>query len=396
MKTLTPAAAGALALGLSLAAGAASKDTGGYAPDRATLAASLPVHVVAFNERVLPQIGFAQQDYSVPAYYSSGFQPTAGLSVGQSIAVDALGNALGSAIINGILYAEAKTRADAAYVPLKRGQCDLPVAAPMQALVREAIARSTWGANAAPKLLSLKDGDLDQQIGTDQPRQIFMVSSSFAPDLTALVTSLDIAAYAPEGDTGKGWRKQPLWRDQLIVVSDPLPALPDKSAADIERMVADEQARYAATGNEARVRKVNAEGRGASRADRQAAANGQRTHTSKLREARNDEWSDEALAGRRAQLWSHDQCALLRTAFDQSTAELARMLDALYARQLPPRLSRKDKPGEDEVAGERKVRALPGGVYVSRNEGGATELGYRYALLPPEESAVPDATDRAR
>lgn len=400
MKTLTSLATGALALGWSLSASTAGKGPDGYTPDRAALAASLPVHVVAFNERVLPQLSFEREDYPndlVPVYYTPQFQNPVGLGTGESILLaGALGNTLGNALAKGMHYAVAKTRAQAAYRPLKLAQCDLPVAVPMQALVREAIARSAWGANAAPKPLSLEDGDLDDRIDADQPRQIFLASSSFSPDLTALVTSLDIAAFAPEGDTGRGWRKQPLWRDQLIVVSDPLPPLPDKSAADIERMVADEQARYAASGNEALVRKVNAEGRGASRADRQAAANGQRTHASKLREARQDEWSDNALAERRAQLWSQDQCASLRTAFDQSSAELARMLDALYAQRLPPRLSRRDKAGEDEVAGERRVRALPGGVYVSRNEGGATELEYRYVLLPLKETAVSDAVDQER
>lgn len=385
MKTFMSLATGALVFVLSTAVAAARKDSGGYVPDRAAQAASLPVYVLALNERLLPQMSYGYQDNLAAGYYPNQFQNTAGLSAGQSIVAGALGSALGAAIANAKLYADAKSRADAAYYPLKLAQCDFPVETSLQSLVREAIARSKWGADIKPASLSLKDGGLDKQIGRDQPRQIFIVSSSLAPDLTALVTSLEITAYAPEDDTGKGWQKQPLWRDELIVVSDRLQALPAKSAADIERMVADEQARYDASGVEALVRKVNAEGRDARRADRQAAMEGLRLHANKLRDARSEEWSLNAEAGRRAQLWSANGCAPLRAAFDQSSAELSRMIDALYAQELPPRLSSKDKPTAGEVGGERKVYARPGGSFVSRNEGGITELGFRYVLLPLEQ-----------
>lgn len=72
---------------------------------------------------------------------------------------------------------------------------------------------------------------------------------------------------------------------------------------------------------------------------------------------------------------------------DAAGGELGRMLDELHAQRLPPRLPARHRTEDEpsEPAGERAIRALPGGVYVSRNEGGTTALAYRYRLLPRED-----------
>lgn len=306
----------------------------------------------------------------------------------------ALANALGAALADAMIYAEAKQRAAAAYAPVVGGRCDLEIAAPLQQTLREAMARAPWGANVQPILIDGDVEDWDKQIPKDRPRQVFSVSASLTPGLGALLTSVDLAAYSPEGEgSGSSWQKKPLWQDRFIVVSDVV-ALPAKSDADRARMAAQEDARYAESGDLAVVAKVAKDIYGAGKSERMRATAADRLHKRNLKLAREADWSLLTEGPRRGELWSQDDCAPMRAAVAAASGELGRMLDDLYAQRLPPRLPAKHKTKDDppEAPGERKIRALPGGVYVSRNEGGTTPLAYRYHLLPQEKEQGQDQT----
>ena len=382
MLKITAIAAGALAL-LSYADCRAADDTDGYRPERAAMAAQMPVYIVVLNARVRPQMDYPRMaGATVYVPYDAS-----GMSYGQMAAVGVVGGVLSSVLAEAMIYAESKQRATAAYAPVLKGRCDLVVDTLLQQTLREAMARAPWGANVQPILIDGSAEDWDKQIPKDRPRQVFTVTSSLTPGLGALLTSLDLAAYSPEGEaSGTSWQKKPLWRDQFIVVSDVM-VLPAKTDADRARMAAQEDARYAESGDLAVVAKVAKDIYGAGKSERMRATAADRLHKSNLKLAREANWSLLTEGPRRGELWSQDDCAPMRAAVTAGNVELGRMLDDLYAQRLPPRLPSKHKTKDDppEPAGERKTRALPGGVYVSRNEAGTTALAYRYRLLPQKQ-----------
>lgn len=392
----TQLAAGVLAFALSSAAHAASQEIDGYRPERAALAASLPVHIVTLNRQLRPQVDYVYQDVSryTPGYPGGSPQFNAGMSTGQAIGVNVLGGLIASAIVNGAAYSKAKSRAVAAYEPLQQAQCDLPIDAPLQQAVRDAIARAPWGAAATVSVTDGEDDTWEKRIPKDQPRQVFTITSSLSPGLTGLVTSVDVAAYAPEGETQSAWQKKPLWRDHFIVVSDWLD-LPPRADAEIEQLVAEENRRFVDSGAQAMIARVKEKGRVGRGSELREAADARKLHEKNLGLARGESWTQEGEDLRRAQLWSENGCARLRSAIDLAGVELARMLDALYAQQLPARRSSKELDNAFERPGERQIRALPGGVYVSRNEGGSVNLDFRYSLLPLKELKLADRPSSA-
>lgn len=390
MFKITPLLAGALVLAASAACQAADKDLPGYRPERAEQAAQWPVYLVTLNERVRPQVGYGWQGPAADTYLQLMSQTTMQymqpyMGSDQSIVGGALGGAIGGAIVGAALHAAVRDDASQGLAVLQRSGCDLPVGAPLRDTVRTALARAPWGADVQPVLVDGSAEGWEAQVPHDRPRQVFTVTSSMAPGFTALVTTVDAAAYAPEtGANGDAWQKKPLWRDHLIVVSEPV-VLPAKTQADIDRMVADENARFAASGDIEVIDRVAKDRYGSSKADRSRAVAAHSRHQTYLRFAQSKDWAPTELGRRRAELWNREQCAPMRAAVTLAVAESARMLDDLYAQRLPPRLSLKDKIEPTEPAGARAIRSLPGGLYVSRNDGGATALGFRYNLLPLKE-----------
>lgn len=387
MLRIAPLAAGAVALAACAVCQAAAKDVDGYRPERAELAAQLPVYIVALNARVRPQVAYPERAPGMDVYQQmqtqnliDSLQP--GMSSGAAIATGALAGALGGALANAMLYAAARDYAESAYAPVLRNHCDLQVDAPLQQAVREATARSPWGGNTQPVLIDGSAKDWEDRIAKDRPRQVFSVTASLSADFSALLTTVDVAAYAPGGESaGTGWQKKPLWRDHLVVVSDPI-VLPPKTQADIDRMIAEENARFAESGDLAIVDRVAKDRYGSGKPERAQAVAADRRHQSRLKLARAATWVAGTDGARRAQLWTSDECAPVRAALNLAVAESGRMLDDLYAQRLPPRLSSKDEAGTPEQPGARAIRALPGGGYVSRNDGGATRLDHRFNLLP--------------
>lgn len=368
-------AMGMVALGSCTTASAAGQGVDGYGPKYEQVARTLPVYIVAYQPRVAAQMGFI---FNEPPRLMPGYpiSPRMYISGGPN-------GPIAGAIATGLATRIATLRASSGYEAIKQAKCDLPVDADLQKVVREAVLASPWGTGASIESATWRPGRDGGYYLKEQPRQMFVVSSSLSIDLNTLVTSVDIGAYAPGGRSGDCWQEAPLWRDQLIVVSDPLPALGQKTAADIERMVAMERARYASSGTDELVKKVNAAGQEASKSDRQRAVEQSRLHVNNMKDVRKKKWTLNSEAMKRGMLWSENGCERLRAAIGQSHTELARLLEALYSQRLPARLG----PGGPFVPGPVGVRqtvALLDGGYASRSDGAAVPLIFRYNVIPSQ------------
>ncbi len=370
------AASGALALALALQAmpaHAAKAGIAGYRPGDDARAAALPMHVVIEQPRLKPQIAYGY--VSVPGVTSYGNYP--GMSFGQTAGVNLAGGLIASVLINGAEYANAKQFARGPYQLMQDAHCDLPLDEVMGTAVAGAI-RARWPA-AAIQTHVLGDGEsIRDAVGKQQPRYVFAVSSSLAPDFSALVTSIQAEAYA--ATAANTTARDPLWRDTLIVVSDRL-FLPAKSQADIDVLVAAANARYAALDIAPLIAKVNAAGANADRGDRQKILVAQREHRSSLKEARRSEWTPVGEATRRALLWSERQCGALAHVVDASALHAGDAVAALLAGALPAPPADADASVPDEAVGTRNLVALPGSVFISRKGGDEVALGFRKSVL---------------
>lgn len=370
MKKLRPLAALCLWAAFAPAVFAGKTDIAGYTGERAELAASLPAQIVVLNSRVRPQVGL---DHRAIA----GEKPRAG----QTWATDAA-IASGSGVLPALAVAAMerqwfRNRVQEAFAPIQTAGCDLRIDESLPSAVSGALRKSPWGGSTPVNTVVAPGGSLKRAVDEDKPRQILSLSSSLAPDLEALVTTLEIQAYAPT-DGASRWQREPIWRDEFIVVSDVV-QVAGKTQADIDRLAAQEQARYQASGNAAAIRKLNAE-RGGDRFERKRVLALQQEHERAMKTAMSADWSPEDVKRERATMWSADGCARMRTAVDQAGADLGTMLDDLYAQRLPRRLGFKDGVPSDGANG-RHVHSLPGGIYVYRVDGDQVPLGYREDLL---------------
>lgn len=370
MKRLLPFAAAAFACAFAHAAVAGKEDVAGYTAQRSALAASLPVKIVVLDTRVRPQIGLAHRAIADE-------KPRA-----PDLRAAALGAALGGGLLPALAIAGAErqkfhNRARDAFAPIKASGCDLRIDPSLPKAVSDAVRRSAWGASTPIETVFADGRGVDRAIEQGAPRQVVSLSSSLAPDMNALVTTAQIQAYA-QTEGASRWQREPVWRDELIVVSD-LVEIPSKTQADVDRLAEQERARYQATSNAEKIRKLNAQG-GGDRFDRKLALEAQQQHERNMEEALAGIWPLEVEKRMRADAWSANDCARMREAIDQAGLDLGRMLDALYAQQLPPRLEREAKPVLDDANG-RHPHPLPGGIYVYRADYDQIPLGYRQDLL---------------
>lgn len=376
-KILALAMVGALAP--CAMAQAAKPPVPGYSPLVDGAAGTTPVHIVATNTSVRPQLAFGYTP--INAIYSAGGYP--GMSMGQSVGVDVASGIIASALINGALYAEAKGNARDYFEPVSTAGCALAVDAPMHEAIIGAVKRSHWGAAQEPVVHST-DGDADDLVDSKAARQLFSVSTSLSPDMSWLMTSLQIEGFVPLAEAGERWQRKAAWQDRLIVVSPRL-TLPPKSDADRADMLAREQARYAASGTAALIAKVNAARGNADRRDRAKANEAARLNKRLLKEARQADWTPRTEALRRSQLWSENECAGMQAAITGNAGALSELLDGLYSQTLPPPRDAGDITEVEAPAGQRTISALPGGGYLSSIGGDDVQLGFRYALLKGDD-----------
>lgn len=274
-----------------------------------------------------------------------------------------------------------REQARKSFAPIRSAKCDIRIDESLPKAVFESVRRSSWGASVPIQTLVGDGRSIDSMVDNAKPRHIFTISSSLAPDFEALITTLEVLAYVQvKGESH--WRKEPTWSEEFIVVSDFM-EVPSKTQADIDRLVAEEQARYEATGNVEAIRRLNAN-RGGDRFERKRALADQRQHESAMEAAKSSNWSQASLKSARAVTWSENDCARMRVAVDQAGSDLGRMLDDLYANRLPSRLGSKDEPVFDDING-RHPHPLQGGAYVYRVDYDHVPLGYRQDLLKGDD-----------
>lgn len=377
--------AGALLCALfPLTANAAKEQRGLQAEDHAA-ASSLPVHIVVMHPRLYPQFTFNYSPVDTTALamnaaenlYNSG----TGIGYGQAMGAGVVGGAIAGVLIAAAEQVEAKNAVRPPYALVKQASCDIGLADSHHAALAGALQRSGWSQSVAPSLHALDgESDLDDVLDEDIPRYVFTTNSSFSPDFSALITTVDAQAYA--GNGGKAASK-PTWQDSLIVVSDGL-WLPPKTQADIDTMVAAEKARYASSGADALIKKVNAAGGSAARQDRLKAEKMSSLHRSNMKDALDDSWSPKSTAARRAALWSENNCQRINASLQANLEAAGMMLEGLLTQSLPPRLQADEAEAADPEPCIRTVKALPGGAYVSRLAGENISLGFRYSILSDE------------
>lgn len=380
-------AVSAFALTLSCAAAtatAAAPPPVGYTPARATEVAALPIHVGIVPDRIRPQVAFQYVSVAGPNYV--GAYP--GMSVGQSIGANAVGGALASAIVNASLREQAENFARQAFGSVANAGCDLPYGERLAAQLTQDL-QAAWPQAQIQVHMLKPDQSIADIVGKRTPRYEVLASVSLATDFSALVASVDASAYIPDGDDARAERK-PAWHNTLIAVSDRL-ALAPKTQADIDRMIADENARYAALNLGPLIRRLNQEGlTGKNGSERRYVVDSLAQHNRALKEAKRDEWTPQSETMRRGSLLSESDCAGMRSALDQVLSESHALVQAMTGGALPTPLEVvttkrsafvKTTQLIGETPGERAIVGLPDGSYVSRRGGDGVETGFRYALL---------------
>lgn len=390
---------GALLCALFPALSVTASEQRGLALADVEVARTLPMQVVVAQPRLRPQIRYNYVD-TIQAGIGAGdglYNNPGGMGYGQAMGMGLAGGLIAGAIINGAEKAAAKRAVRDPYQLIVQAKCDLPLVDSHQALVTDALQHAQWRQQGdASRPTTAKAG----------PRYVFTLSTSFAPDFSALTTTIDAAGYAPDAN-GKAGRK-PTWQDSLVVVSDGLWLAP-KTQADIEQMVAAEQQRYAASGADALIDKVNAAAGNAPRQDRKRANLMADQHAQNMADARDNGWSDASTAMRRAMLWSQGDCALLEKTLRSNLEHADGMIQALLLNSLPPRPETPSQPARpmaavtnrpdpvtldlpisvgvpegtvvEEPVSVRVIEPTPGGVYVSRLSAENITLGYRYTVL---------------
>lgn len=379
-RRITVAAA---TLALSFSAAAAAPPPVGYTPARADDVAALPIHIGIVPDRIRPQIAFQSVSIAGPTYTNYP-----GMSMGQSIGVNAVGGALASAIVNASLHEQAENFAREAFGSVANAGCDLPYGERLAAQLTRDL-QAAWPQAQIQVHMLKPDQSIADIVGKRTPRYEVLASVSLATDFSALVASVDASAYVPDGDDARAERK-PALQNTLIAVSDRLVLAP-KTQADIDRMVADENARHAALNLGPLISRLNKEGLTRDNGDeRKFVVDSLARHKRALKEANRDAWTPQSEAMRRGSLLSDSDCAGMRSALDQVLGESHALVQAMTGGTLPTPLEVvttkrsafvKTTQLVGETPGERAIVGLPDGSYVSRRGGDGVETGFRYALL---------------
>jgi hypothetical protein len=380
------------------AAFAKDKPQAGFDPEHASALATVPVEIVLLNDRLRTQYTyqFVSVDPSIAQQSLAAIGPGVPYSPG-GVAAGAVGGAIASALINAEMEAQARRLVEPALGTLRLAQCELDVGDALAGSIDAAVKASPWGASApvARHVLSGKKDTLREVIAENRARYVFAASYSMTPDFSAVITTINASAYA---DTLPGaprnWQKKPAWSDQVVIVSDRLHPLA-RTADDVAREIAREEARYKASDVNRLIREANA-------GDSYARTEAKRMmddHKRALKRANETEWVPASIADRRSEMWSADGCARLKAALDANHREVGVVLAKLFAGELGEHLLTEPMAAfvepvqvapaspADAPAPERKVYVAPGNLYISRETDDLIGLGYRFSWMPLPKAA---------
>ena len=268
----------------------------------------------------------------------------------------ALGGALGMAVVNAEMRAEARRFADTHVQPLQSALQGFDASAALGDSLRHGLA-------AQPvHFAGVTTGEtLPAVSGT---RLVLHTTYSMTPDFSALQVTADASVLPASGGDGR-----PLYHNVLTYQSARLVPSP-KSAADRQRMIAAENSRYEALRVGDEIDQANAE-----IADRdprvahlrEKIGRQQLEHKHRLASAKAPVWDADTRAQRLVEMWSIDRGSALKVAMRDSGAEIAHMLQldldqpATDDKIMQPRAVFKDGSREiDYVRGGRMISLAVG------------------------------------
>lgn len=257
------------------------------------------------------------------------------------ILAGALGGALGMAIINSEMQAEARRFTEKHMQPLRAALQGLDAKATLGDSLRQALAKqpAQFGSYAVVGVAPTDGG----------PHIVVDTSYAMTPDFSALqvIAAVLIRALDNAGD-------KPVYRSVLIYQS-PRQDVQEKTVANGKRMLEQENTRYATLHIDADIVRANA---ALARRNpemsrlRQKIADEQFQHRQRLSQAAASSWDADTRAQRLAEAWATRRGEALKVAMRASGAEIARLLqldlaDALAAGQVEqPRTVFKDEVRE--------------------------------------------------
>ncbi|WP_254425160.1 hypothetical protein [Rhodanobacter sp. B04] len=239
------------------------------------------------------------------------------------ILVGAAGGALGMAIVNAQIKAEARRFADLHVQPLRSVLAGFDAKAALGDSLQQALAQqpALFGSYSVAGTVPAGGG----------PRAVIETSYAMTPDFSALQVMATVTIHAAGADA------RPLYRNVLVYQSSRLD-VPPKTAADSSRMLAEENSRYAALHVDDDIAKANA---ALANRDpeavhlRQKIGDEQYQHKQRLRLAAMTAWDPDSRAQRLCEAWSLGHGEALKAAMRASGAEIVHMLELDLADQAP-------------------------------------------------------------
>lgn len=302
MKTFVRQAALAAAVA---ALCACAQQTQVVRPSAAQLQSLEPVPVV----EVISQDSLAAQD----SYSYASVNVIAGPGV--PIMAAAAGGALGMALVNAEIRAEARRFAERHVQPLRVALQGFDAKGAVSGSLERALMQQ-------PRMFG---SYTIAGSGTTTTGQHAVIESSYAmtPDFSALQVIAKVTIQVAGAAAGK-----PIYQNTLVYQSARL-TTPSKTTADIERMVSAENQRYAALDIQGQIVKANA-ATAAETADanqlRKQVNSEQLEHRRLLLQAKSPMWDADTRAQRLCEAWAADHGELLKSAMRASGAEIAHML----------------------------------------------------------------------
>lgn len=311
-------------------------------PSAAQLHELEPVSVV----EVIDQDSLAAQD----TFTAASANVIAGPGV--PIMAAAAGGALGMAIVNAEIKAEAKRFAEEHVQPLRAALQGFDARSALSDSLRQALI-----------LQPARFGDF-RMVATapaSVPRRLLVKTTySMTPDFSALQVISLVSIEGTGADSGK-----PIYRNMLVYQSKRQVA-PRKTAEDSKRMTAQENQRYFALHVDDDIAKANAD---LNRRDPEAARlrtkinQEQVEHRRRLAQAASPIWDADTRAQYLAGAWAADHGEALKAAMQASGAEIAHMLQLDLAAQAT--IGQVGKPRTVFTSDTREIEYVDGGRMVS-------------------------------
>lgn len=337
------AVAVAMALGLS---GCAQQAAQMVRPTAAQLQALEPLSVV----EVVSQDNLAAQDTFTAA--NVNIMPSPGVP----ILVGAAGGALGMALVNAGMKAEARHFAEAHVLPLR---------AALQGFDAKSTLASSLQLALAKQPAQFAGYTVAAVAPVSAPSHLVVQTSySMTPDFSALQVIANVSI------SGNDVRQDKPVYHNVLVYQTSRQTLPLKTTQDSERMLAQENRRYAALHVDMDIAKANAE---IEQRDldtvrlRQKIDHEQIEHRAQLARAGASGWDADSRASRLAEKWAANQGVALKVAMRSSGAEIAHMLELDLADQVAP--GGAEEPHTIFSDDTREISYLSGGHMISQAKG---------------------------